>query len=68
MISKYQRLADVYIKPIRLDPKAFWIVYETVYTNEKGEEVMIERNTLCKHRSPEEVKAELEHLMASVGR
>lgn len=56
-ISQKQRLVDVYIKAIRLDPKSFWTVYETIYTNQDGEVVLVMRNTLCRHRTPEEVKA-----------
>lgn len=50
------RVADVYIKPIRLDPKAFWTVVETIYRNQMGEVVAIRRNNLIQHRTPEEVK------------
>ena len=56
-ISKTQRLADVYIKSVRLDPKSFWMVYETIYRNQDGETVLIERNTLMRHRSVEELAA-----------
>jgi len=56
-ISLKQRLADVYIKPIRLDPKTFWLVYDTIYSNQDGEVVLVMRNTLVRHRSPEEVRA-----------
>ena len=51
------RLADVYIKPIRIDPKAFWTVLEMHFSNQKGEDVCIVRNILLRHRSPEEVAA-----------
>ena len=56
-ITLNQRLADVYIKPTRLDPKAFWVVYDTIYKNQDGEVVLIMRNTFLRHRTPEEVKA-----------
>jgi acyl dehydratase len=56
-ISQSQRRADVYIKPIRLDPKTFWIVTETIYRNQDNEVVLIQRNTMVRHRTPEEVKA-----------
>lgn len=52
------RLGDVYIKPIRLDPKAFWIVIEFHYSNQKEEKVCIVKNILLSHRSPEEVAAD----------
>lgn len=51
------RLADVYIKPIRIDPKAFWTVIEMQFSNQRGETVCIVRNILLRHRSPEEVAA-----------
>jgi len=51
------RLADVYIKPIRIDPKAFWTVIEMHISNQRGETVCMVRNILLRHRSPEEVAA-----------
>jgi acyl dehydratase len=56
-ISTKQRVVDVYIKAIRLDPKAFWTVYDTIYTNQDDDVVLVMRNTLLRHRTPEEVKA-----------
>ena len=56
-ISQSQRLVDVYIKPIRLDPKTFWLVFETIYRNQDNEVVLIIHNTMVRHRTPEEVKA-----------
>ncbi len=56
-LSAKQRVVDVYIKGIRLDPEAVWTVTELVIMNEKGEEVFIERNYGLAHRSPEEVAA-----------
>ena len=56
-ISVKQRFADVYIKSIRLDPKAFWMVNETIFTNQDGDVVAIWRNISLSHRTPEEVKA-----------
>jgi len=55
-LSVKSRIADVYIKPIRLDPKAFWIVTERIITNQNGEVVVIARNTGLRHRTPEEIK------------
>lgn len=52
------RLADVYIKPIRIDPKAFWTVLEMHFSNQRGETVCIVRNILLRHRAPEEVAAD----------
>jgi len=51
-------IADVYIKPIRLDPKAVWIVNETRFYNQDDELVAISRNVGLRHRSPEEVAAD----------
>ncbi|MDO8671518.1 MAG: MaoC family dehydratase N-terminal domain-containing protein [Dehalococcoidia bacterium] len=51
------RLADVYIKPIKLDPKAFWLQTERVVTNQNGEVVYIERKLAVRHRTPEQIKA-----------
>jgi len=55
------RLADVYMKPIRLDPKAFWVVVEMIIGNQRGETVCTVRNVLLLHRSPEEVAADQPH-------
>ena len=57
-LSTSHRFADVYIKPIRLDPKAFWTVTEEVVRNQDGEEVAIYRNIGLSHRAPEEVAAD----------
>ena len=54
-LSEKHRLADVYIKPIRLDPKAFWTVQERIISNQDGEVVCIERNTGVQHRTPEQI-------------
>ncbi len=48
-------LSDIYIKKIKIDPKAFWLVFSTEVTNQDGDLVCIFRNTLLCHRSPEEV-------------
>ena len=59
-LSSRMRIADVYEKPIRLDPKAIWIVFETLLHNQHGEQVATIRNTLLTHRTPEEVAADQE--------
>jgi acyl dehydratase len=56
-LSVSRRIADVFIKPIRLDPKAFWTVTETIYRNQHREVVAIMRNIGLRHRTPDEVKA-----------
>ena len=51
-------IADVYVKPIRLDPNAIWIIDETRFYNQDDELVAISRNTSLRHRAPEEVEAD----------
>ncbi|MGK2964012.1 MAG: FAS1-like dehydratase domain-containing protein [Tepidiformaceae bacterium] len=51
-------IADVYVKPIRMDPKAVWSVNELQIFNQDDELVAISRNTGLTHRSPEEVAAD----------
>jgi len=51
------RFVDIYIKAIRRDPKARWIVTERMYTNQDGDKVASWRMTVVAVRSPEEVKA-----------
>ena len=55
-LSSKSRVADIYIKAIRLDPKAFWTETESIITNQDGEVVMVSRNIGLKHRTPEQVK------------
>jgi acyl dehydratase len=57
-LSSYQVVADLFIKPTRLDPLSTWIVTETHIQNQRGETVAIGRNTLLIHRTPEEVAAD----------
>lgn len=57
-LSSYMEITDIFIKPIRLDPLATWIVTETRILNQGGEVVAIGRNTLLTHRAPEEVAAD----------
>ncbi|MBK6740782.1 MAG: MaoC family dehydratase N-terminal domain-containing protein [Haliea sp.] len=49
------RVADVFKKPIRLDPHAIWIVVETSFMNQHDSIVATWRNTMLVHRSPEQV-------------
>jgi acyl dehydratase len=60
LLTMKTRLGDVYIKPIRIDPKAFWIVLEFHVQNQRNEDVCIIRNILLCHRSPEEVLADVQ--------
>ena len=57
-LSSQVVIVDIYEKPIRLDPKAVWIVFETRVTNQAGELVSVTRNTLLTHRSPDAVAAD----------
>jgi acyl dehydratase len=59
-LSGRDRIADLYIKSIRMDPKAMWFVFERIYSDEKGETVALWRNIGLAIRPPEEVKAEQE--------
>lgn len=54
---------DIYVKPIRLDPLAVWIIIQIRITNQHGEAVAIGSNTLLVHRSPSQI-AEDEELTA----
>jgi hypothetical protein len=56
-LSVRRRIADVFQKPISMDPEAVWIVAELTISNQRDETVCIIRNTLLAHRSPEEVAA-----------
>ena len=51
-------IADVFVKPIGLDPNAIWIIDETRFYNQDDELVAISRNTSLRHRAPEEVEAD----------
>ena len=57
-LTMKMRIGDVYIKPIRIDPKAFWIVMEMHFSNQRGEMVALGRNIVLCHRSPDEVAAD----------
>ena len=49
------RIADVFQKPISLDPHAVWIITETSFFNQTDKVVAKWRNTMLLHRSPEQV-------------
>ena len=49
------RIADVRQKPIKLDPKAVWIVLEARIFNQHDTLVATWRNTVVVHRSPQQV-------------
>lgn len=49
------RIADVFQKPISLDPHAVWIITETSFFNQHDQVVAKWANTMLIHRSPEQV-------------
>ena len=57
-LSSQSEVIDIYQKSIKLDPRSVWIVTEMRITNQDGELVAIGTNTLCTHRTPEQVEAE----------
>ncbi len=57
-LSTQTEVVDIYEKSIRLDPRAVWIKTEMRITNQDGELVAVGSNTLCTHRTPEQVEAE----------
>ncbi len=57
-LAAQTEVMDIYEKSIRLDPRSVWIVTEMRITNQDGELVAAGRNTLCTHRTPEQVEAE----------
>lgn len=56
-LSVKRRIADIYQKPISIDPEAVWVVSESIIRNQNGKVVCVVRNTLLFHRTPEEVAA-----------
>jgi acyl dehydratase len=56
-LSYKRRYADIYMKPIRMDPKAIWIVTEVLVYNQRGDLVAKGSNLGLRHRTPEDVKA-----------
>jgi acyl dehydratase len=57
-ISATSRLAEIYIKPIRIDPLAVWSKSETIYRNQDGVIVAVQSNLGIAHRTPEQVAAD----------
>jgi hypothetical protein len=47
----------VYLKRIKIDPEAFWIVTETLYLNQDERVVAVNQNTLIRHRDREQIAA-----------
>ena len=65
-IGHKEKLVDVYTKPIRFDPEAFWIATETIYVNQHMDTIANVQNSLIKHRSPEEIKATTPEQLAQI--
>jgi acyl dehydratase len=57
-LSIKRRIADVFQRPISIDPQAVWVISELIIKNQHGKVVCVVRNTLLFHRSPEEVAAD----------
>ena len=51
------RLVDVYVKRIKIDPEAFWIVTETLYLNQHERVVAVNDKTLIRHRDRDQIAA-----------
>jgi acyl dehydratase len=49
-------IRDVFIKPIKLDALAVWIVSETEIRNQRDEVVVVSTNTVVVHRAPHEIE------------
>ena len=52
------RVTDIFIKPIKLDPSAVWIVSEYSFLNQRDAHVASWKNTTLVHRSPKQIKAD----------
>lgn len=59
-LSYQTRLADVHIKGISIDPKAFWVTFETRISNQNGEVACIYKNILLNHRTSDEVAQDVQ--------
>ncbi len=55
-LSCKQRIDNIFIKSVRLDPKGFCLVIERIFANEAGEIVAILRNTSIRVRSAEQIR------------
>ncbi len=54
VLSVTSRFADVFVKPIRIDPNAFWRVTERTVRNQDGDVVAIVRSTGVTYKEPEQ--------------
>lgn len=55
-----QAITDIFMKPIKLDNKAVWIVSEMSFINQDDTRVAVWRNTTLVHRSPKQIAADEE--------
>ena len=55
-LSSKRRVGDAYMKPIRLDPQAVWIVNESLIYNQDGELVAKTSGTGLRHRLRDEAE------------
>jgi acyl dehydratase len=51
------RIADIFVKPIKIDPQAVCIVTELRLTNQLDEVVAACRNSVLVHRSKRQIEA-----------
>jgi hypothetical protein len=56
-LGSRKRLVDVYIKKIRIDPEAFWVVTDTLYYNQDEQVVAVNDNTIIRHRDRDQIAA-----------
>jgi acyl dehydratase len=56
-LSSETRIADIFVKPIKIDPQAVCIVTELHLTNQRDEVVATCRNSVLVHRSKDQIAA-----------
>jgi acyl dehydratase len=56
-LSSETRIADIFVKPIKIDPRAVCIVTESRLTNQRDEVVAACRNSVLVHRSKRQIAA-----------
>ncbi|BBY12531.1 hypothetical protein MMARJ_32710 [Mycobacterium marseillense] len=57
-LSSETRIADIFFKPIKIDPQAVCIVTERRFTNQREQFVAACRNSVLVHRSKRQIAAE----------
>ncbi len=58
VLRSEQVVTDVFMKSIKLDDKAVWIVSEMTFFNQHEQTVALWRNTTLVHRSPKQIEAD----------